>query len=106
LGWQLALRQILRPATVPGFTILKSSFLPKPIFSKFKYENDIKMKNKPYSPRVQSFWLSNGNIKRTSKSRETIPLIKDISSSENMLWHGLLLKHVRNAGGAGAPAAR
>jgi hypothetical protein len=47
-GWQLPLQEILGMVAVPEFIILKSSLPPKPIFSKFKYETGIKMKNKPY----------------------------------------------------------
>jgi hypothetical protein len=41
---------------------------------KFKYENVIKMKNKPYPALLGGSYLFNEIKKRTQKSRETIPL--------------------------------
>jgi hypothetical protein len=52
--WQLALQEILRAVDVPGFIILKSSLPSKPIISKLKSENGIKIKNKPYPALVRT----------------------------------------------------
>jgi hypothetical protein len=52
---------------------LEGSLPPKPNFLKLKHENVIKMKNKPDPALLQPSNLSN-QIKKVSKSRETIPL--------------------------------
>jgi hypothetical protein len=44
----------------------------------FKYEDDIKIKNKHVPGMSRTFYLSKETISRPPQSRETIPLIKII----------------------------
>jgi hypothetical protein len=44
------------------------------LLKKFKYENVIKMKNKPFPALLGDSYLFNEIKKRTPKSRKTIPL--------------------------------
>jgi hypothetical protein len=60
--------------TSPGFLTRKDLYRISIIFLKFKHENVIKMKNKPYPALLRPSNLSNEIKKWVPKSRETIPL--------------------------------
>jgi hypothetical protein len=68
---------------VPGLIILKSYFRLS-LFSEFEYKNDIQMKNKIYPTLARI--SSNEIIKRTPKSRETIPF-KVATKAKNALQY-------------------
>jgi hypothetical protein len=68
-------RKILRMITSPGFLTRKDLYRISIIFSKFKHENVIKMKNKPDPTLLGPSNLSIKIKKRILKSRETIPLM-------------------------------
>jgi hypothetical protein len=52
-GWVLALREILRTVTVPGF-IFNKFFTAQAYFFNIQNEQGIKMKNKPYPALVRT----------------------------------------------------
>jgi hypothetical protein len=67
-------RKILKAVTISGSASSNPIYCEGQLFQKFKYENVIKMKNKPDPALLGGSYLFNEIIKRTLKSRETIPL--------------------------------
>jgi hypothetical protein len=67
--------KILKAVTIPGSASLNPIYCEGQLLKKFKYENVIKMKNKPYPALLGGSYLFNEIKKRMPKSRETIPLI-------------------------------
>jgi hypothetical protein len=67
-------RKILKAVTISGSASSNPIYCEGELFLKFKYENIIKMKNKPDPALVGGSYLFNEIKKRTPKSRETIPL--------------------------------
>jgi hypothetical protein len=73
--WQnQKMRKILKAVTISGSASTNPMYCEGQIFYKFKYENIIKMKNKPDPDLSGGSYLFNEIKKRTTKSRETIPL--------------------------------
>jgi hypothetical protein len=68
-------RKILGMVTSPGFLTMKDLYRVRKFFYKFKLENVIKMKNKPYPGLLQTSFLSKEIKKMIPKFRETIPLM-------------------------------
>jgi hypothetical protein len=67
-------RKILRLVTSLGFLTVKDLYRLRKFLLKFKLENAIKMKNKPYTALLQTSYLSEEIKKNLQKSREIIPL--------------------------------
>jgi hypothetical protein len=67
--------KLLKAVTISGSASLNPIYCKGQLFKKFKYENVIKMKNKPYPALLEGSYLFNEIKKMTPKSRETIPLI-------------------------------
>jgi hypothetical protein len=66
--------EILKAVTISGSASLNPIYCEGQLFQKFKYENVIRMKNKPDAALLGGSYLFNEFKKRTLKSRETIPL--------------------------------
>jgi hypothetical protein len=73
-------RQILKAVTISGSANSNLIYCEGLLFQKYKYENVIKMKNKPDPALLRGSYLFNEIKKWTLKSRETIPLRR--------LWQG------------------
>jgi hypothetical protein len=67
-------RKILKEVTISGSASSNPMYCESQLFQKFKYENVIKMKNKPEPALLGGSYLFNKIKKRTLKSCETIPL--------------------------------
>jgi hypothetical protein len=67
-------QKILKAVTISGSSSSNRIYCEGQLFQKFKYENVIKMKNKPDPALLGGSYLFNEIKKRTLKSCETIPL--------------------------------
>jgi hypothetical protein len=67
-------RKILKAVAISGSASSNPIYCEGQLFPKFKYENVIKMKNKPDPALLGGSYLLNEIKKRTLTSRETIPL--------------------------------
>jgi hypothetical protein len=67
-------RKILKAVTISGTASSNPIYCKGKLFQKLKYENIIKMKNKPDPALLGGSYLFNEIKKTTLKSRETIPL--------------------------------
>jgi hypothetical protein len=72
-------RKILKEVTISGSASTHPIFCEGP-FKKIKYKNVIKIKNKPDPALSGVSYLFNEIKKRTSKSREIIPLTESYST--------------------------
>jgi hypothetical protein len=66
--------KILKAITISGSASSNPIYCKGQLFEKFKYENIIKIKNKPDPALLGGSYLFKEIKKRTPKSRETIPL--------------------------------
>jgi hypothetical protein len=75
------MRKILKAVTISGSASSNPiyRYCDGQLFQKFKYENVIKIKNKPDPALLGGSYLFHEIKKRTLKSRETIPLNKRIN---------------------------
>jgi hypothetical protein len=70
-------QKILKAVTISGSASTNPIYCEGQLFFKFKYENVIKMKNKPDPDLSGGSYLFNAIKNRTPKSRETIPLTEN-----------------------------